>query len=265
MAAAVRRLWPDARFTVGPPISKPFRGFYYDMDLEHRIAPEDLPRIEAEMAKVVKEDAPFERRVLPKGEALELFRSKGQEYKLELIEAKAGASGEAASEGVEGDVVTTYTVGDFVDLCRGPHVDRAGKCRHFKLLHASGAYLWGDSSRKQIQRASTGIAWPTADELKRDIASHESAEERDHRKIGRELKLFQHHPESPGTIFWLPKGTTIYNLLSQRRCGACSSRTATWRCAPRSSITSRSGRRRATGRSSGTTSSPSARARPSSA
>src|ERR1041385_7156547 len=137
MAAAVRRLWPDVKLTVGPPISKPFRGFYYDIDLEHRIAPEDLPKIEAEMAKIVKEDSPFERKVMPKEEALRFFRSQHQDYKLELIEAKAGASAEAASEGVEGDVVTTYSVADFTDLCRGPHVDRAARCRHFKLLHAS--------------------------------------------------------------------------------------------------------------------------------
>jgi threonyl-tRNA synthetase len=215
MAAAVRRLWPDVKLTVGPPISRPFRGFYYDMDLDHRIGPEDLPRIEAEMQKVVKEDQPFVRKVLAKADALQLFRSMGQDYKLELIEAKAGAAPEAAAEGVEGDGVVTYQNGEFVDLCRGPHVARTGLCRHFKLLAPSGSYLWGDSSQKQIQRLY-GIAWPTAEELKRDVARHESADERDHRRIGRELKLFQQHPESPGTIFWLPKGTLIYNLLSEK-------------------------------------------------
>ena len=215
MAAAVRRLWPDVKLTVGPPIARPYRGFYYDMDLEHRIVPEDLPAIEAEMAKIVKEDLPFEKKVLAKAEALDLFLSQVQDYKLELIEAKAGAADDASGEGVEGDSVVTYACGAFTDLCKGPHVDRTGRCRHFKLLNASGSYLWGDSSQKQIQRIY-GIAWPTSDELKRDVARHDSADERDHRRIGKELKLFQSHPESPGTIFWLPKGTIIYNILSQK-------------------------------------------------
>ncbi|MBI4585146.1 MAG: threonine--tRNA ligase [Planctomycetes bacterium] len=215
MAAAVRRLWPDVKLTVGPPIARPFRGFYYDMDLAHRIGPEDLPRLEKEMEKIVKENVPFVRKVLSKQEAIELFRQAGQVYKLDLIEAKAGGSVEAAAEGVEGDAVTIYQSGDFIDLCKGPHVDSTGRCRHFKLLNVSGSYLWGDSRNQQIQRLY-GIAWPTKEELKRDLARHESAVERDHRKIGRDLKLFQHHPESPGTIFWLPKGTMIYNLLSEK-------------------------------------------------
>lgn len=124
MAAAVRRLWSDARFTVGPPISRPYRGFYYDIDLEHRLGPEDLPKIEAEMKKIVKERQPFERKVLGKDEAVTLFRDLGQDYKLDLIEAKATGSGE---EGVEGDVVSVYRSGDFTDLCRGPHVESTGK------------------------------------------------------------------------------------------------------------------------------------------
>lgn len=215
MAAAVCRLWPDTRLTVGPPISRPFRGFYYDMDLEHRIVPEDLPEIEKTMAKIVQENHPFHRRVMKKDEAIELFKSRNQDYKLDLIEAKAGASQEAADEGVGGDVVVTYTCGEFTDLCKGPHVERTGLCKHFKLLTASGSYLWGDSRQKQIQRVY-GIAWPTSKELRLDVARHESASERDHRKIGRELKLFQQHPESPGTIFWLPKGTIVYNILADK-------------------------------------------------
>ncbi|HZN59650.1 MAG TPA: threonine--tRNA ligase [Planctomycetota bacterium] len=211
MATAIRRLWPDAKFTVGPPISRPYLGFYYDFDMAHRLTVEDLPRIEKEMEKVISENAPFQREVLPKAKALELFRSLGQDYKLVLIEAKAGPS---AEEGVDGEVVSIYRNGDFTDLCKGPHVEATGKCRHFKLLSVSGSYLWGDSSQRQIQRVY-GTAWPTKDELKRDVARHESAAEKDHRKIGKELKLFQHHPEAPGCIFWLPKGTIIYNLLAQ--------------------------------------------------
>jgi threonyl-tRNA synthetase len=212
MATAVRRLWPDVKFTVGPPISKPFLGFYYDMDLEHRITVDDLPLISKEMEKVIAEDSAFEREVLPKARALDLFRSLGQDYKLQLIEAKAtGGSG----EGVEGEVVSVYRNNDFTDLCRGPHVKSTGQCRHFKLLAVSGAYLWGDSKAKQIQRLY-GMAWPTKDDLKRAVARHDSASERDHRKIGKELKLFQHHPEAPGSFFWLPKGTVIYNILSQK-------------------------------------------------
>ena len=219
MATAVRRLWPDAKFTVGPPISRPYRGFYYDIDLEHRIGPEDLPKIEAEMKKVVKENQRFERKVLSKAEAAKLFGELGQDYKLELIETKAGTSAaaqqEAEDEGVEGDAVTIYTNGDFTDLCKGPHASHTGRCKHFKILNVSGSYLWGDSQNKQIQRLY-GIAWKTKDELKKDLARHESAVERDHRKIGKDLKLFQTHPESPGTVFWLHKGTVLLNLLSQK-------------------------------------------------
>jgi len=212
MATALRRLWPDIKLTVGPPISKPFLGFYYDFDMEHRVTIDDLPRISKEMEKVVQENARFEREVLPKAKALELFGSLHQDYKLTLIEAKASGGTE---EGVEGDVVSVYRNGDFTDLCKGPHVESTAKCRHFKLLNVSGAYLWGDSSQKQLQRIY-GTAWPTKDELKRDVARHEGAAERDHRKIGKEMKLFQHHPEAPGCIFWLPKGTVIYNTLSQK-------------------------------------------------
>ncbi|MGQ9590338.1 MAG: threonine--tRNA ligase [Planctomycetota bacterium] len=212
MAAAVRRLWPDARFTVGPPIAKPFLGFYYDVDLEHRLSAEDLPRIAEEMQKIVAEDAPFERETLSKEEASQLFRSLGQDYKLSLIEAKARRGGDDA---VEGDRVSVYRCSDFADLCRGPHVERTGACRHFQLLSVSGAYLWGDSREKQIQRIY-GTAWPTREELLRDVARHEMAAERDHRKLGKELKLFQHHPESPGAFFWLPRGTVIYNVLAEK-------------------------------------------------
>ena len=149
MATALRRLWPEVKLTVGPPISRPYLGFYYDFDLEHRLTTEDLPRLEKEMEKVVAENQRFEREVLPKAKALELFRTLGQDYKLQLIEAKATGAGE---EGVEGEVVSVYKNGDFTDLCKGPHVEATGKCRHFKLLSVSGAYLWGDSSQKQIQR-----------------------------------------------------------------------------------------------------------------
>ncbi len=212
MATAIRRLWPDVKFTVGPPISKPFLGFYYDFDIDYRITIEDLPKISKEMERVIQDNAPFTREVLATAKAAELFRSLGQDYKLTLIEAKASGG---ADEGVDGDVVSVYRNGDFTDLCKGPHVESTGKCRHFKLLNVSGAYLWGDSSQKQIQRIY-GTAWPTKEELKRDVARHDGASERDHRKIGKEMKLFQHHPEAPGSIFWLPKGTVMYNLLSQK-------------------------------------------------
>jgi threonyl-tRNA synthetase len=212
MAGAVRRLWPDARFLVGPPISRPYLGFYYDIDLEHTLVPEDLEKITLEMEKIVKERAPFERQVLPKKDALELFASLRQEYKLALIEAKASGGGE---EGAEGDTVSVYRSGDFTDLCKGPHVEDTGKCRHFRLLNVSGAYAWGDASQKQVQRIY-GTAWPTKDELKEDAARHAQAAERDHRKIGKELKLFQSHAEAPGCFFWLPKGTLIYNLLAEK-------------------------------------------------
>lgn len=212
MATAIRRLWPEVKFTVGPPISKPFLGFYYDFDMEHRVTVDDLPRISKEMERVVQENAKFEHEVLAKAKALDVFRGLNQDYKLTLIEAKATGG---SDEGVEGEVVSVFRNGDFTDLCKGPHVESTGRCRHFKLFNVSGAYLWGDSDQKQIQRIY-GTAWPTKDELKRDIARHDSAQERDHRKIGKELKLFQHHPEAPGCIFWLPRGTLVYNILSQK-------------------------------------------------
>jgi len=212
MATAIKRLWPDAKFTVGPPISRPYLGFYYDFDMEYRVTIEDLSKISKEMQAVVKENSPFTKEVLPKKNALELFRELGQDYKLQLIETKASG---ASEEGVEGDVVSIYRDGDFTDLCKGPHVEATGKCRHFKLFNVSGAYLWGDSREKQIQRIY-GTAWPTKDALRQDVARHESAAGRDHRKIGRELKLFQHHPEAPGSFFWLPRGTIVYNMLSQK-------------------------------------------------
>jgi threonyl-tRNA synthetase len=212
MATAVKRIWPEAKFLVGPPISRPFLGFYYDIDVDQTIGPEDVEKITKEMKKVVKEKTPFESERLGKDAALELFGSLGQDYKLQLIEAKATGSDD---EGVEGDVVSVYRNGDFTDLCKGPHVEHTGLCRHFKLLSVSGAYAWGDSSQKQVQRIY-GTAWPSKEDLKRDVARHSGAAERDHRKIGKSLKLFQQHPEAPGSFFWLSKGTTLYNLLSQK-------------------------------------------------
>lgn len=212
MATAIKRLWPDAKFTVGPPISRPYLGFYYDFDMEYRVTIDDLSKITKEMKAVVKENLPFTKEVLPKKNALELFGELGQDYKLQLIETKASG---ASEEGVEGDVVSIYRDGEFTDLCKGPHVESTGKCRHFKLFNVSGAYLWGDSGEKQIQRIY-GTAWPTKEALREDVKRHESAAGRDHRKIGRDLKLFQHHPEAPGSFFWLPRGTIIYNALSQK-------------------------------------------------
>ena len=212
MATAIRRLWPEAKFLVGPPISRPYIGFYYDIDLDATLGPDDLEKITKEMKKVVKEKAPFEREVLAKDDALKLFGELGQDYKLQLIEQKATGGGD---EGVEGDSVTIYRNGDFTDLCKGPHLADTGKCRHFKLFNVSGAYAWGDANEKQVQRVY-GTAWPSKEALKLDVARHSGAAERDHRKIGKELKLFQSHIESPGTYFWLPHGTVIYNTLSER-------------------------------------------------
>lgn len=217
MAAAVERLFPGARLGVGPTIDN---GFYYDFDLPERLTPEDLPRIEEEMRRLIAEGHEFRREELPIDEATERFRAMGQDYKVELLSdlKERGTTQVGSREDVDVDpanvsTASLYHTGEFVDLCRGPHVRHAGEIGPFKLLSVAGAYWRGDVQRPQLQRIYA-TAWPTQEELDRYLWQLEEAERRDHRRLGRELGLFMFHPWAPGEAFWLPRGATLYHVLS---------------------------------------------------
>lgn len=196
MAQAVLRLWPDAKIAIGPVIKN---GFYYDFDLEHRFTPEDLEKIEEEMKKIIVEDLPIVREEISNSEAVALFRELNQDYKLELLEG--------LDEGV-----SVYRQGEFVDLCRGPHLERTSQLQHFKLQNVAGAYWRGDSSRPMLQRIY-GTAWLTKKELKEHLRNLEEAAKRDHRVLGKQLDLFSIQDEGPGFPFFHPKGMVLRNLL----------------------------------------------------
>ncbi len=196
MAQAVVRLFPYAKLTIGPPFES---GFYYDID-HAPFRPEDLEKIEKEMAKVVSEKLDIKRDVLSKEEALKMF--KDNTYKIEIIEEDIAA-------GVE---LTAYRQGEFVDLCRGPHVPNTSYIKAFKLTKTSGAYWRGDAKNKPLQRVY-GIAFPAKKMLDDYVVTLQEAEKRDHRKLGKDLELFMFHDWSPGSAFFLPKGTIIYNEL----------------------------------------------------
>lgn len=200
MAQAMRRLYPNIHFGVGPAIDS---GFYYDTDNgQNQVTAEDLPAIEAEMMKIVKENLPIERRVLSKQEALEIFAS--DPYKVELI-----------SELPEEEVITAYQQGEFIDLCRGPHVPSTGRIQVFKLLSVAGAYWRGNSNNQMMQRVY-GTAFFDKKALKEYIRLREEEKERDHRKLGKELDLFMVSPEvGSGLPFWLPKGATIRRTIER--------------------------------------------------
>lgn len=198
MAHAVELLYPGAKFGVGPAIEE---GFYYDIDIEHVLTPEDLERIEKTMLDLARENTAFERRILSRDEALELWKAKNDEYKIEMI-----------SDFSEDEVITCYTEGTFTDLCRGPHLPTVGKIKYVKLLNVSGSYWRGDAANKQMQRIY-GIAFPKKKELEEYIERLEEARKRDHRKLGRELELFAFHDVAPGAPFWLPRGMIIFREL----------------------------------------------------
>lgn len=195
LAAAVIKLYPEAKLAIGPAVED---GFYYDIDYKKTFNPEDLKKIEKEMYRIVKAKTPFENFKMPKKEALE--RIKGNPYKEEIIK-------ELPEENV-----SFYTLGGFEDVCRGPHVPNAGYVKGFKLTKVAGAYWRGDQKNKQLQRIY-GVAFPTKDELKEHLNFLEEAQKRDHRKLGKELKLFSIHDEAPGKPFWHPKGCFIFNKL----------------------------------------------------
>ena len=198
MAQAVKRLWPEAKLAIGPAIDK---GFYYDIDMEHTLTPEDLTKIEKEMSRIVKENLPITKSVMSRQEAIEFFKSKNEDYKVELIEDLP-----------EDAVISCYAQGDFVDLCAGPHVASTGKVKAFKLQSIAGAYWRGDEKNKMLQRI-----YGTAFEKKEDLDAYlhllEEAAKRDHRKLGKELGLFVIKEEGPGFPFFLPKGMALRNEL----------------------------------------------------
>lgn len=200
MAHAVQQMFPDAKFAIGPVIKD---GFYYDMDLPRPLNDGDLEEIEKRMKDIVKSNNPFRRDEWDKETAKKTFGEKNQSFKLEII------------EGIKDEKVSIYTEGDFVDLCAGPHVRYTKQCKNFKLLKYSGAYWRGDEKNPMLQRIY-GTAWKTKEDLDKHLFHLEEAKKRDHRKIGKELKLFMMHPYAPGCAFWLPKGNVIFQVLSQK-------------------------------------------------
>ncbi|MBU6376500.1 MAG: threonine--tRNA ligase, partial [Bdellovibrionales bacterium] len=203
MAHAIQRIWPQAKFGIGPTVED---GFYYDVDLNVKLTPEDLPRIEKEMAKIVSENQPFVRTEHSIDEAITQFKKLGQPFKVEIIET--------LRDSVGAKTVSTYGEGEFTDLCRGPHVKRASDIKAFKLLSIAGAYWRGSEKNPQLQRIY-GTAFGSQKELDEHLALIEEAKKRDHRKLGKELELFTFLPESPASPFFYPKGATIYNRLVQ--------------------------------------------------
>jgi threonyl-tRNA synthetase len=199
MAHAIETIFPGAKFGVGPAIEN---GFYYDIDIEQVLTPEDLVRIEAKMAELSKEDKPFERSELSKQDALAFFAAKGDQYKIEIIEGLDEST----------ETISCYAEGSFTDLCRGPHVPSAGKIKYVKLLHVSGSYWKGDANNKQMQRIY-GISFPKKKDLDEYLQLLEEAKKRDHRKVGRELELFTFHDIAPGAPFWLPRGMIVFREL----------------------------------------------------
>ena len=198
MAAAVKRLFPTAKVTIGPSIDT---GFYYDFDVEKPFSSEDFPAIEAEMQRIADAREPFTCKALPKAEAVEVFRNMGEVYKVELIES------------IDADTVSLYTCGDFTDLCRGPHVPHTGFAKAAKLMSVAGAYWRGDEKNCMLSRIY-GTAFADQKALDAYLKQLEEAKRRDHRKLGRELSLFTFKEDvAPGMVFWLPRGMMVRTIL----------------------------------------------------
>ena len=200
LAQAVKELFPDAQVTIGPVIED---GFYYDFAYRRPFTPEDLAAIEKRMAQLAQADEKVTRRVMPRDEAVRFFRDQGEIYKAEII---AGIP--------EKDEISLYGQGNWVDLCRGPHVPSTGKLKAFKLTKVAGAYWRGDSRNEMLQRIY-GTAWADKKQLDAYLLRLEEAEKRDHRKIGKDLDLFHLQEEAPGAVFWHPKGWTVFQALIQ--------------------------------------------------
>ena len=200
MAQAVKRLFPSVQITIGPVIEN---GFYYDFKHERAFTPEDLEQIEAEMRKIVAENFTISREEVARDDAVRLFRSMGEDFKAEIIASIPG-----------NEVISLYRQGEFVDLCRGPHLPTTGNIPAFKLTSVAGAYWRGDARNEQLQRIY-GTAWASQKDLDAYLRRLEEAKKRDHRRLGQALDLFSLHPISPGAPFFHPKGTIVYNLLVQ--------------------------------------------------
>lgn len=198
MAQAIQHLYPGTKFAIGPAIDD---GFYYDLESDHVFSQEDFAAIEKEMAKIAKANLPIEKKILSRNEALEFFRSRNQDYKVILIQDLP-----------EDAIISTYTQGDFTDLCRGPHVRSTGKLKVFKLMTVAGAYWRGDEHNKMLQRIYA-TAFFDKEKLDRFLFVRAEAEKRDHRKLGKQLNLFSFHEEGPGFPFFHPKGMVIRNEL----------------------------------------------------
>ncbi len=198
MAHAVQELFPGVKLGIGPAIEN---GFYYDFDLPQQITPEDLVKIEAKMREIIKKEHKFERQELPKQKTIELFEARGEKYKVELLNE------------IEAETVSIYKSGDFLDLCRGPHIDHTGQIKAFKLLSIAGAYWHGIETNPMMQRIY-GTVFPSQKELDEYLKNLEEAKKRDHRKLGRELDLFSIHEEAgAGLVYWHPKGAVLRGII----------------------------------------------------
>ena len=204
MAEAVKEIWPETQVTVGPAIEN---GFYYDFSREAPFTEDELQVIENRMKEIVERNEPIERQVWDRDEAITFFRDQGEEYKAKIIEDIPA-----------GEVITLYQQGDFIDLCRGPHLPSTGKLgKAFKLTRVSGAYWRGDASNEMLQRIY-GTAWANDKELRTYLRQLEEAEKRDHRRLGRIMDLFHFQEEAPGAVFWHPNGWGLYqNLIAYMR------------------------------------------------
>jgi len=200
MAEAIGVVFPGTSFAIGPAIEN---GFYYDVEVDRPITEEDLTSIKKAMKKIVKRNSKFERSEISREAALKMFSDTGRKYKVEIVQWLPDDA-----------VISLYDQGGFTDLCAGPHVQRTGNCKHFRLLKVSGAYWRGDSSREQLQRIY-GTVWKTRDELDAYMYKIEEAKKRDHRKLGTKLGLFMFHDYAPGAPFWLKKGEDLYHTLSE--------------------------------------------------
>ncbi|MBQ1715075.1 MAG: threonine--tRNA ligase [Firmicutes bacterium] len=198
MAQAIQHIWPEAKFAIGPAIDN---GFYYDIDIDHRFTEEDFPAIQKEMKKIIKQNLPLERSEVSREEALKFFKERNQDYKVELI-----------NDLPEDEIISMYTQGDFTDLCAGPHMESTGQIKAVKLMSVAGAYWRGDSSRPMLQRIYA-TAFPSQDELDAYVNMLEEAKKRDHRKIGKEMRLYMFSDEAPGFPFYLPNGMIMRNEL----------------------------------------------------
>ena len=200
MAQAVKRLFPKVQVTIGPVIEN---GFYYDFSSEHHFTEEELEKISEEMKKIVKQQLPVERQVMARNDAIKLFENMGEKYKAEIIR-----------DIPEGETLSLYKQGEFIDLCRGPHVPNTSKLKVFKLMNVAGAYWRGNSDNEMLQRIY-GTAWGDKKDLKDYLFRLEEAERRDHRKLGKRMSLFHFQEEAPGMVFWHPGGWSLYQSVQQ--------------------------------------------------